>query len=59
MLWGGVCPASQGPGLHYLTGSEQAAGYLEGRICLEELLEEWRVQAKEFEAVTEDIRIYR
>lgn len=45
--------------LHFLTGSEQAAGYLEGRICLEELLEEWRIQAKEFEAVTEDIRIYR
>ena len=34
--------------------------YLAGRTGqLEELLEEWRVQAKEFEAVTEDIRIYR
>lgn len=47
-----------GKKLDYLTGSPRAAQYVEGEICLEELLGEWRAEAEEFREKTEDIRLY-
>lgn len=47
-----------GKKLDYLTGSPRAAQYVEGEICLEELLEEWKAEAESFREKTEDIRLY-
>lgn len=47
-----------GKHLSYVTGSTRTEDYLYGRICLEELLEEWKVQSKEFEKKADEVRIY-
>lgn len=47
-----------GKHLSYVTGSTQTEAYLYGRITLEELLDEWKMQSREFEKKADEVRIY-
>mgnify|MGYP002071400192 FL=1 len=47
-----------GKKLDYLTGDSRATRYVEGKISLGDLLEEWRTEAEAFREDTEGFRLY-